>query len=118
MLPPMGSEPRVSDFTALHATIWANSISWKSLAFRSLYIHALLILGLGQIFGINTAWLYIYRMHLYLGKTQLFPFHAYESSTSLFDQVSTSMLLEISWVFRIMEASLKSHNVTSDYIYF
>ena len=34
MLPPLGSEPRASDFTALHATIWAISpICWKSLPF-------------------------------------------------------------------------------------
>ena len=51
MLPPLGSEPRTSDFTALHATIWANSpICWKSQTFRSLCSHSLLNLGLRNIF--------------------------------------------------------------------
>ena len=40
MLTPIGSQPRASDFTVLHATIWANSfICWKSQPFS----HALLI---------------------------------------------------------------------------
>ena len=59
MLRPLGSEPRTSDFTALHATIRANyPFCWKSHTFRSLYICAGLIFGLRKFFGIKRAWLY------------------------------------------------------------
>ena len=44
MLPALGSELRASDFTALHATAWANSpIYWKFQPLRSLCSHASLI---------------------------------------------------------------------------
>ena len=39
MLPPLGSEPRASDFTAPHATAWANfPIDWKYQPGRALLI--------------------------------------------------------------------------------
>ena len=37
ILPPLGSEPRSSDFTALHAIIWANSLFAGSLSFLDPY---------------------------------------------------------------------------------
>ena len=44
MLPPVGIEPRASDFHTLHATVWANFPFAGSLqTFSSLYGHALLI---------------------------------------------------------------------------
>ena len=53
MWPPVGIEPRASDFNALHATAWANSLFAGSLRPLDLYIVMLLILGRRDFFGIN-----------------------------------------------------------------
>ena len=59
LLPSLGSEPRASDFTALCATISANSpICWMSQPFRSLYSHTLLIPKHFLSPRINRAWIY------------------------------------------------------------
>ena len=59
MLPALASEPRTSDFTALHATIWADPpICWQSQPFRSLCSHALLIPKYFLFAKINRAWIY------------------------------------------------------------
>ena len=51
-IPPVGIEPRTSDFNAPVATVWAQSLNAGSL--RPLDpSHALLILVFGEIFGIN-----------------------------------------------------------------
>ena len=57
MLPPVGVEPRASDFKTLHATVWANCLFAESLTSLDPYIysHALLIVGLRQFFGIKRA---------------------------------------------------------------
>ena len=45
-IPPVGVEPSASDFNALHATIWPNSLFAGSLRRSDLYSHDLFILGL------------------------------------------------------------------------
>ena len=51
MLPPLGSEPQAPDCQVLHATPHLTPYVLKSQLFRSLYSHALLILGLRIFLG-------------------------------------------------------------------
>ena len=58
MLPPVGVEPRASDFNVLHATVWANSLFAGSFRTLGPYIIMLYWFLDLEIFEIDSTWQY------------------------------------------------------------
>ena len=103
MLPKLGIEPRASDFSALHATVWVNFLFAGSLRTLDPYMAMLLFIHGLENFLYASEWCVnskkfcnpcrIYRMRLHSGTTQLCQmikmFHWKEWNRSRFASLDT-----------------------------
>ena len=106
MLPPLGRELRASDFTALHATIWANyPICWKTQPFWSFAL-----LGQLKIFCVTCVFYGARVLVSYNSKLAVIQyFFAHSSTNSLEFVESTEFISEKFEKLLVLPLVRKSH---------